>query len=179
MFISFNYNYDINNWYWQVDEFPTEIFSSASLSYIDPLDSAYQAWLTVNQMPYKTETGLTLSALIVQQYVPRYLNNGIQIVSTNNALLNATYGATDNDTNRISSIATGIAAGRGLPGGGSTFYYADNQGTLHEFNQTEFLNFASSIETFIYNLRGSIRIICQHGIAQIPSQPVNIDTIGG
>lgn len=178
MFINFNYNYDITNWYWQVAEFPNEIFSSVSLSYIDPSDSTYQSWLNVNQTPYKTDTGLSLSVLMIQQYVPRYLNTGIQIVSTNNVLLNGTYSATENDLNRISSIATGIAAGRGLPGQESTFYYSDIRGELHEFNSTEFLNFASSIETFIYRLRISLRIICQHGVAQLPQQPVTIDPQG-
>lgn len=38
-------NYNINNWYWIVDNSPTQVFSSANRGYISQNDAAYLDWI--------------------------------------------------------------------------------------------------------------------------------------
>lgn len=165
----------IKYWYWNVVEFQDQVFGSQSMSYIPLDDPQYQDWLVRFNQATAINTGQELGAVLIQNWTPMYLGNGLAITSMLNPGLNGTYAVQDPDLNRISSISTGIAAGKGLPGGGETFYYADMSDNLHAFNATEFLNFAKSIENFIYNLRVTLRILAQHGVAQMPEQPVNID----
>ena len=60
--------YDINNWYWKTKE-DEKIYSSASNSYIDVSDAAYQSW----QKSYaptsitKTDLGVLMNARIYDQ----------------------------------------------------------------------------------------------------------------
>lgn len=43
--------FDIKNWYWRVDGGNTQVYSSASRSYVDIADSAYQNWLGEGNHP--------------------------------------------------------------------------------------------------------------------------------
>lgn len=165
----------ILNWYYQVSQFPNQVFSTARMAYVPIDDLDYQSWKLGNLTTDQFSTGSTLTPLLLQNWLPFYLTRGVEVTSMTNPLLSGTYAVQDADTARISSIATGIASGKGLPGGGSTFWYADINDQLHSFTQEEFLNFAKSIENWMYDLRISIRTISQQNIGSIPIQPVNID----
>lgn len=54
----------------------------------------------------------------------------------------------------ITSIETSIAAGRGLPGGGSSFNYYDAAGVPHAFTVTQWAAFATALMNFSYALQG-------------------------
>lgn len=53
----------------------------------------------------------------------------------------------------ITSIETSIAAGRGLPGGGSSFAYFDPNGTSATFTQAQWNEFATSMMNYTYALQ--------------------------
>jgi hypothetical protein len=53
----------------------------------------------------------------------------------------------------ITSVETSIAAGRGLPGGGSSFAYFDPNGTSATFTQAQWNEFATSMMNYTYALQ--------------------------
>jgi hypothetical protein len=80
------------------------------------------------------------------------LASGISVTSTSTPTLNGTYGCTPSDQANITSIMTGIAAGAGVPGGGSTFYWLDASGAPHEFTAAQFLDLSKAIRDYVYAL---------------------------
>jgi hypothetical protein len=71
-------------------------------------------------------------------------------------------------------LSTGIAAGKPLPGGGSTFNYPDLANVMHAFNSTNFLNFATAIEGLIYNVTQALYTLVTGGSATLPSNSLTI-----
>lgn len=74
----------------------------------------------------------------------------------------------------ITSISTGIAAGKPLPGGGSTFNYYDVNGGTHAFSAENFLNFAVAIEGYVYMYSEAVITLVNGGSASIPSSSLSI-----
>lgn len=46
-------NYNPSNWYWIVDGSTSQVYSSASDSYVATTDSTYEAWLAAGNVPTK------------------------------------------------------------------------------------------------------------------------------
>ena len=78
------------------------------------------------------------------------LGNGIAITSTAKSALNGTYALDPTSRSDIIAVETSIAAGVGLPGGGSTFIYLDSSGSPHSFLASDFTNFAVAVRNFYY-----------------------------
>ena len=74
---------------------------------------------------------------------------GLTITSTGTPALDGVYALDSASQFNISSVMLGIAAGQGLPGGGSTFNYLDTSGTPHSFDVTNFTNFAVAVRDYI------------------------------
>ena len=86
------------------------------------------------------------------QAVGTALKSGVQVNSTSTPSLNAVYGVDPVSQAKIQAVSTGIAARGRVPGGGTTFNYPDITGQSHAFSAANFLNFATAIEDYIYNL---------------------------
>jgi hypothetical protein len=112
-------------------------------------DPRYIAWLAAQQV--SKEYTIAIGA-------------GVQIVSTGTPALNGTYAIDTPAQQNLSAVAAGIASRNRVPGGGTTFNYYDTAGNPHAFNATNFLNFASAVEDYVYALDEG----------QFPSQPVTI-----
>lgn len=82
--------------------------------------------------------------------------SGCRVVSTANPSLNDTYAIDPTSLATITSIATGIAARSRVPGGGATFVYP--QMSSHQFSATDFLNLASALEDYVYNLSNGLPV---------------------
>jgi hypothetical protein len=80
----------------------------------------------------------------------------------------------DRDISNITALATGIAAGKPLPGGGSTFNYPDITGAAHAFSAANFLNFGTAIEDYVYNYRETLRTLLGGGSGSLPSSSLTI-----
>lgn len=157
------------SWYWIVAGSTSQVYSSAAVAYIPVTDATYQAWLTAGNFPTKIATAEELYEVLIVQWVPNVLNVGINLISTGTPVLNDTYPLDLASQQQITGVATSIAAGRGLPGGGSTFLY---QG--HPFNGANFLNFADAAESYVYNVYQSLGQIVQAGSGSLPSPTVTI-----
>jgi hypothetical protein len=76
---------------------------------------------------------------------------GLSVTSANTPSLNDTYAISPVAVANISAVEASIAAGKGLPGGGSTFIYFGASGP-HNFNVTDFQNLAVAIRDYVYLL---------------------------
>jgi hypothetical protein len=123
--------------------------SPANYAILTDSDARYTSWLNAQSLASEIET---------------LLMSGVQIISTGTSSLNGTYAIYNASQQNITAISSGIAAKNRVPGGGSTFNYPDTMGVMHAFSATNFLNFASAIEDYVYNLSQGI----------IGSQPVTI-----
>lgn len=81
---------------------------------------------------------------------------GLAITSTGTPTLNGTYGCDSVSQADIVAIETSLNAGKGFPGGATTFGYPDMSGALHSFSQTEFTAFAAAVRDYVYALRSVI-----------------------
>jgi hypothetical protein len=77
---------------------------------------------------------------------------GLTVSSTSTPALNGTYSITPTAIAYVDSIVASIDAGRGLPGGQSTFIYKDSSGGSHSFSSANFLNLAVALRDYVYNL---------------------------
>ncbi len=114
---------------------------------------------------YSAETFTQNPAPAVQQTPTQmYLAQlalGIALTSTGNSALNATYttpvpnGPATNAAAQanITAIEASIGAGRGLPGGGSTFNYYDSSGASHAFDTTHWNEAATAFMNYSYALQ--------------------------
>lgn len=111
-----------------------------------------EAWAT-----FKANTGAQWQSIADGQ-------EQIQIQSTSTPALDGTYSISHDQQAIIDGIYAGIKNGDGLPGGGTTFNYADTSGAMHAFDATSFPNFAKAVRDYLYQLSQG----------QSPAQPVTI-----
>jgi hypothetical protein len=161
------------NWYWIVGGSSTQVWSSASLSYVPVSNSTYVAWLAAGNLPSKCIT-IDLYGAMAAQVVPALMVAGVSVTSTGTPALNATYALDPGSQAQITSISTGVAAGKGLPGGGGTFNWPTTAGALVAFTSVNFLNFATAVEGFIYNFNQALITLTAGGVATLPSTSLTI-----
>lgn len=77
------------------------------------------------------------------------INNGIQIVSAGNLLINAIYAIDPQTINNIIALQLGIISGKDLPGGLKTVKHPDIVGVWHVFDEVTFTNFAVAVRDYV------------------------------
>lgn len=86
----------------------------------------------------------------LEQQAATMLAGPVPVKSTGTPSLNGSYKVDIATQTQITAIASGINAGLGLPSGTSTFNWPDSTGTAHQWNETQFLQFAQSLMLFLY-----------------------------
>jgi hypothetical protein len=92
------------------------------------------------------------AARAVPQTFANALAAGLAVASTATPALNGSYAVDAGAQAAIAAVVTGVAAGEGLPGGGSTFVFMDASGAPHSFNQAQFVSLAAAIRNYLYAL---------------------------
>ncbi len=131
---------------------------------------AYLAWLAAGNMP----TLYTAPAAMPQSLYDAAIAAGIVITSTATPALDATYAIDPTMQQRVQAIIAGITAGKGLPGGGSTFLWEDKSMIHHAFTSTDFVNFAAAIEDYVYGLITTLAALNASQSATWPSAAATI-----
>jgi hypothetical protein len=162
--------YNTDNWYWAVEGSVGHIWSSARLGYVATSDAAYATWLAAGNTPTVIPSTTDLVGVMQQQILLALRAAGLSVLSTAAPAFNGIYAL---DKSSQTDIA-GIAAGKGLPGGGVTFSYATLSGTPIAFNAIEFSNFASAVEGYIYAFSQALVALIADASATLPSQPLTI-----
>lgn len=187
-------NYNINDWYWIIGNNKNNVFSSDRSIIVPITDTTYTTWLTSGNLPTKIDSWSSLYGVMLNgnmtaatyiattqqtsltplQIATFLLNGTVSIISSSNGDLNGTYDISANSQSRITSITTGINAGKGLPGGNSTFGYADVNGAVHIFTVNTFVDFASAIENYVYDVYSVEATLLANGKASWPSSSLTI-----
>lgn len=162
-------NYDVRSWYWIVADSTTQVFSSAVMAYIDPSDENYVAWTDAGNVATPIDSAESLMSVMAGNWLPLYWIVGVQVESTATPALNGNYPMDQVTQNQISGVANRIAAGRGLPGGGTTFTYMG-----HNFTEQDFTNFANATADWVYATHNALSAIIIDGTGSLPPQPVII-----
>lgn len=165
--------YDPTDWYWTVPDNPDFVWSSKAAAWVQNNDSAYLVWQEAGLVATHISDVASLAEVIISQWVPTKLAGGITLHSTANPSLDGVYATDPTSLNYIIGLSAGVAAGKPLPGGGTTFAYP--VGSSHSFSAPDFLNFAAGVENFIYELNGAvISQITQQNPVAIPSTTLQI-----
>jgi hypothetical protein len=166
--------YNPQNWYWQVAGNSTQVWSSARLAYVPASDSIYEAWLAAGNQPTNIVSAPDLLGVMQQQAVPRFQVSGVAIISTSTPSLSGTYAIDPASLANLTALSTGIAAGKPLPGGGTTFNYADIAGVQRAFTAASFLNLAAAIETYVYDFDQALAALIASQSATMPAPSLTI-----
>jgi hypothetical protein len=161
-------------WYWIVAGGTAQIWSSAALAYVPSSDPGYQAWLAQGNLPSRIGSTGELLQVTLAQVVPNIFAQGVAVQSSGTPSLNAIYAIIPSALDALTSLSTGIAAGKPLPGGGSTFNYPDATGSPHALTSTNLLNLAAAIESYVYNYQQSLGALLVGTAASLPTQPLAI-----
>jgi hypothetical protein len=156
------------NWYWRMDASTTQVWSSASAALVPLDDPAYLRWADRNthihdmtwpslfdiMMTHNPSAAVAVAKLHPEKLKPiqvasALIQAGAEIQSTATPAINGTYTI---DSAKLTSIAAGLAAGKGFPSGIPTITWFDMSGTPHSFTEADFLNFASAIEHYVYQV---------------------------
>jgi hypothetical protein len=168
-------SYNPSNWYWVVAGSTMQVWSSARVKYVPTTDATYVAWLAAGNRPTQIASANDLFGVLAKQWTPVAQASGVQVTSTATASLNGTYAVDAASQATISSLSTGIAAGKPLPGGGTTFNYPDVSNTMHAFTSANFLDFSASIEGFVYSFeQGLLGLLNGVAGAALPSTSLTI-----
>lgn len=101
-------------------------------------------------------TAAQLAAQALIQSAQSMLATGLALVSTSTPALNGTYACDQLSQMDIIAIETSINAGKGFPGGATTFNYPDHTGVMHSFTETNFTDFAAAVRDYVYALKSVI-----------------------
>src|SRR6185437_8581075 len=162
----------INNWYWYIGTERNTVYSSASASYVPINDAAFIAWQAADKthQPTLIATEGALFNILNMTYplgtpagkTALLLQGSINITCTSIPELNGSYVIDDTSRSTITSIAAAINANLGLPGGGSTFEYADANGNAHSWPGPQFIALAKAIMNYIYQVNLVITGVSQN-----------------
>jgi hypothetical protein len=163
--------YDVTNWYWFVAGNTSQVYSSAEAQYVPSSDATYLAWAASN-----TTTNVLNAAELFQvlslQWVPLIFQAGITLTSISTPSLNGNYPLDPTSQSYITSVAASIANGKGLPGKGSRRLSFIFNGV--SFTSANFLNFASAVRDYVYNLVQDLQQIVTTGTGSLPTSNITI-----
>lgn len=174
--------YNIQNWYWIVGGSTTQVYSSASASYVSVTDTTYEAWVSAGNKATVIDNETDLAAVFNQSYPQGWyknaaqiaaqnaLANGLVLTSTGTPSLNATYSLSASSLSQIAEVREDILANGAFSFGGSSFSWADINGTVHTFNVTTFSAFASAVAKYVE----AVEEYALAGVGSIPSNSVTI-----
>ena len=166
--------YNPTNWYWAVAGNASVVWSSASLGYVPTTDATYTAWLAAGNQVTVIANPAELYQVMQQQVVPAIQTAGVQITSTSTPALNGSYPIDEGSQTDMSALAAGIAAGKGLPSGSSTFAYPNAEGAEVVFTADQFTAFAAAIEAYLYIFNQTLAARLGGSSTSMPSTALTI-----
>ncbi len=77
------------------------------------------------------------------------ISNGLTVTCNSNSLLNGTYAITSDWQNRLTSVNTALALGKGFPHGEANISWPDITGDFHSFSQNNFIELSVIVEGYV------------------------------
>ncbi len=159
--------YNPSNWYWFVGGNTAQVWSSSAAAYVPASNTAFEQWCAAGNLATNIDSESDLQKVLAVQYPSGWplttaqlatnaLSAGLTITSASTPALNGTYACDPVSQADIVAIETSLNAGKGFPGGTTTFNYPDMAGAMHAFTQANFTNFAAAIRDYVYGLKSAI-----------------------
>jgi hypothetical protein len=101
-------------------------------------------------------TAAQIATQMLIQSAQSALSAGLSVASTSTAALNGTYAVDQLSQMDVIAIETSLNAGKGFPGGVTTFNYPDVGGVMHAFTEANFTDFAAAVRDYVYALKSVI-----------------------
>ncbi|MGI4943639.1 MAG: hypothetical protein ACRYHQ_24255 [Janthinobacterium lividum] len=169
-------------WYWQIGSNTAQVYSSAAAALVPVTDAGYVGFLARGCLPTAIPNMGALQQVLAAQYpaglpggqVAALMAAGCAVVSTATPALNATYPLDVEHLFYITSVAAGLAEGRGLPNGLATVGISDLGGGIHQMAAADFLNLAIALRDYFAALKATSAVLLGGGTAAWPAQPVTI-----
>jgi hypothetical protein len=162
------------NAYWFISGGGTaQVWASNRLQFVPVADSQYAAWLAQGYLT-KTVSAADLVTVMQQQAVPLLQAPGVAVVSIATPALNGSYAVDPITTGQITSIVSGINAGKGVPGSGATFNWQNVGGTAVPFGPTDFVNLGDALMGYLYEFDQALVALISGQAATLPTTPVTI-----
>jgi hypothetical protein len=169
-----SYTPNFRDHYWIVAGDSTRVWSSKNIAYVSVSNAEYLAWRAIGYIPSTINSTGELLDVLQANWIPLIFANGIEITSTATPSISGIYSLADKAINQMVAIATGISAGKQLPGGGSTFNYPDLSNSMHAFTAPDFLNFGIAIENYIYSCTQALHSLLNDELASFPQSSITI-----
>lgn len=191
--------YNPQDWYWIVGGYPdTQVFASGRGQFVPTNDQDFLAWqgLSHEHRPSRIlnadelyEALLAVAPEAAARGVAALEGNlapakvaqlkmaaGLPITSQAHPELSATYPMDLLTIVEVTSVAAGLAEGKGMPMGLPTVSFPDISGNLHQFNEAEFKNWAACMRDYFAGVNQAARAFAMHQDgAAWPSTPVSMD----
>jgi hypothetical protein len=106
----------------------------------------------------------------LQQQAAAMMREPVTVTSTSNPALDGSYPLDPTTQQQITSIASAINAGMGLPGGQTTFNWPDASNNSHAWDATSFIAYAKGLLDFLY----SCSQVAQGRATTLPAQTITI-----
>ena len=107
-------------------------------------------------VPPVPPTAAQLAATALIQSAQAALAAGVAIESAGTPALNGTYAIDQLSQMDIIAIETSLNAGKGFPGGATSFNYQDASGAMHAFSESNFTDLAAAVRDYVYALKSVI-----------------------
>lgn len=159
------------DWYWVVGEDETQVWSSATMSYIPQNTPAYVSWLSTGNFPIRIATkenmdtiisNLTSGGSVIFRQARKYLNEGITITSTSDGWT-STFSVTTEPfgdsiwatlTREQEAInASSVTGNTTFADGSNSLHWPDINNTLRTLSPAQFIAFKTAIGTFVSKIR--------------------------
>jgi hypothetical protein len=125
---------------------------------------------TYNGSTFHAPVPVTPPAPTLAAQAQTLLNGGLAITCTSDSTVNGIYTVSDSAVARITSIQTGINAGKGLPFGASTIGWVDAAGAPHLLTAAIFTEIGAAMRDFVY----ACDMVILGASATLPSASVTI-----
>lgn len=164
--------YNCADWYWLVGGDTSRMWSSARMTFVPATAPPYQAWIQAGKSATQIGSLSELFSVLIETCFPIASAAGITVYCQSDDALSGQYSIDAKSLQDISSISTGIAAGKPLPGGGDTFAYPI--GSNHRFTGPVFLDFAAAIESFVWAYQQAVSDRLNGTATALPSSILTI-----
>lgn len=179
--------YNVQNWYWNVNDSSSQVYSSAAVAYVALTNTTYMAWLTEGNTPTTIASEAVLESLLQDQYPSGWpltpseqavmaaqaaLNLGIQISSVSIPAINSTYSTSPTSVANVNAVTTYILLNNTFPNNLIAMPWADINGVVKTFPSIAvFKTFATAFANYVADINiyadtgGTIGVIPSNQIA--------------
>lgn len=167
--------YDPSDWYWQVTADP-QVWSSKRFMYVNTSDAAYLSFIAEGGIVTAIDSTDSLADIMEVAAIPAIVTaSGLQITSSVDPTLNATYPMDTESVALVGAVARDTACGLGLPRGLSTYVWYDLSANPHTFSSVTIRDLYKAMRDYYADYNFQVGNLVARFAGTLPPQPRVID----